>query len=84
MPVFRGNCVPIRLSLNLRLLQRADIVLLTMFVGPSMTAVYAASEFLTRVIGNARNVFDGVDNFDAGDLHTCVLADACESLLNRE
>ena len=42
------------------ILQRADIVLLTAFVGPSATAVYAASEFISRVIGNARYVFDGI------------------------
>ena len=42
------------------ILQRADIVLLTGFVGPSGTAVYAAAEFISRVIGNARYVFDGV------------------------
>ena len=42
------------------ILQRADVVLLTAFVGPSATAVYAAAEFISRVIGNARYVFDGV------------------------
>jgi O-antigen/teichoic acid export membrane protein len=42
------------------ILQRADIVLLTAFVGPSATAVYAASEFISRVVGNARYVFDGI------------------------
>jgi len=42
------------------ILQRADFVLLTAFVGPSTTAVYAAAEFISRIIGNARYVFDGV------------------------
>jgi O-antigen/teichoic acid export membrane protein len=42
------------------ILQRADVVLLTTFVGPSATAVYAAAEFISRIIGNARYVFDGV------------------------
>jgi O-antigen/teichoic acid export membrane protein len=42
------------------ILQRADIVLLTAFVGPGATAVYAASEFISRVVGNARYVFDGI------------------------
>ena len=42
------------------ILQRADIVLLTTFVGPTATGVYAAAEFLSRVVGNARYVFDGV------------------------
>jgi O-antigen/teichoic acid export membrane protein len=40
--------------------QRADIVLLTTFVSPSAAAVYAAAEFISRVIGNARYVFDAV------------------------
>ena len=42
------------------ILQRADILLLTGFVGPKATAVYAASEFISRVVGNARYVFDGI------------------------
>ena len=42
------------------ILQRADILLLTAFVGPKATAVYAASEFISRVVGNARYVFDGI------------------------
>lgn len=41
-------------------LQRADIVLLTVFLGPNATAVYAASEFITRVISNTRYVFDSI------------------------
>jgi O-antigen/teichoic acid export membrane protein len=41
-------------------LQRADILLLTTFVGTGATAIYAASEFLTRVIAGARTVFDNV------------------------
>jgi O-antigen/teichoic acid export membrane protein len=40
--------------------QRADLVLLTMFVGTSAAAVYAASEFITRVIANIRYAFDSV------------------------
>jgi O-antigen/teichoic acid export membrane protein len=40
--------------------QRADVVLLTMFVGTSAAAVYAASEFITRVIANIRYAFDSV------------------------
>jgi O-antigen/teichoic acid export membrane protein len=42
------------------ILQRADVVLLTTFVGPTATGVYAAAEFLSRTVGNARYVFDGV------------------------
>ncbi len=41
-------------------LQRADIILLTMFVGTSAAGVYAASEFITRIIASARSVFDSV------------------------
>ena len=42
------------------ILQRADIVLLAKFVGPTAAAVYAAAEFITRIISNARYVFDAV------------------------
>src|SRR4029079_12971255 len=42
------------------ILQRADVILLTTFVGSTATGVYAAAEFLSRVVGNARYVFDGV------------------------
>ncbi len=41
-------------------LQRADILLLTMFVGTSAAGVYGASEFITRIIASARSVFDSV------------------------
>lgn len=41
-------------------LQRADLLLLTSFAGTSAAAVYAASEFITRVIASARSVFDSV------------------------
>jgi len=41
-------------------MQRADIVLLTVFLGPNATAVYAASEFISRVISNTRYVFDSI------------------------
>jgi O-antigen/teichoic acid export membrane protein len=42
------------------ILQRADIVLLTTLVGPSAAGAYAAAEFVSRVISNARYVFDAV------------------------
>jgi len=42
------------------ILQRADIVLLTSIVGPSAAGAYAAAEFISRVISNARYVFDAV------------------------
>ena len=41
-------------------LQRADIILVTMFVGTSAAGAYAAAEFITRVIASARSVFDSV------------------------
>jgi O-antigen/teichoic acid export membrane protein len=41
-------------------LQRADLILLTAFVGTSAAGVYAAAEFITRVIASARSVFDSV------------------------
>ena len=42
------------------ILQRADIVLLTSMVGPRAAGAYAAAEFISRVISNARYVFDAV------------------------
>jgi O-antigen/teichoic acid export membrane protein len=42
------------------IMQRADVILLTVFMGTSATAVYAAAEFITRVIASARSVFDSV------------------------
>ena len=41
-------------------LQRADIILLITFVGNDAAGVYAAAEFVTRVIASARSVFDSV------------------------
>ena len=61
LPGFAGFSIPLGLAdLMNAILQRADIVILTMFVGTGATAVYAASEFITRVIANARYVFDSV------------------------
>lgn len=40
--------------------QKADILLLTAMVGPKVSAGYAAAEFISRVISNARYVFDAV------------------------
>jgi O-antigen/teichoic acid export membrane protein len=61
LPGFARSSIPLGLAdLMNAVLQRADIVLLTMLVGPSPAAVYAASEFITRVISNARYVFDSV------------------------
>ncbi|HEY7373583.1 MAG TPA: oligosaccharide flippase family protein [Polyangia bacterium] len=41
-------------------LQRADIILLTTFAGAGAAGVYAAAEFVCRVIASARSVFDSV------------------------
>jgi O-antigen/teichoic acid export membrane protein len=58
---FAGFTIPLGLAdLTNAILQRADVVLLTIFVGPRATAIYAAAEFLTRVTSNARYVFDSV------------------------
>ncbi len=61
LPGFTKFSLPLGVAeLMNAVLQRADIVLLTTFVGTSAAAVYAASEFITRVIANARYVFDSV------------------------
>jgi O-antigen/teichoic acid export membrane protein len=58
---FASFSIPLGLAdLTNAILQRADIVLLTIFVGPRATAVYAAAEFVTRVTANARYAFDSV------------------------
>ena len=51
LPGFTRFAAPLGLSeLTNAILQRADILLLTVFVGPRATAVYAAAEFVTRVM----------------------------------
>jgi O-antigen/teichoic acid export membrane protein len=61
LPGFAKFSVPLGLAeLTNAVLQRADILLLTLFVGPKATAVYAAAEFVTRVTANARYAFDSV------------------------
>lgn len=61
LPGFASFSIPLGLAdLTNAILQRADIVLLTIFVGPRATAVYAAAEFVTRVTANARYAFDSV------------------------
>jgi O-antigen/teichoic acid export membrane protein len=42
------------------LLQRTDIILVTTFAGADEAAVYAASEFIARIVANARYIFDPV------------------------
>ena len=61
LPGFTSASLPIGAAeLTNAILQRADIVLLTGFVGPSNAAVYVAAEFLSRIIGNARSAFDSI------------------------
>lgn len=61
LPGFTAFSLPLGVAeLMNAVLQRADILLLTMFVGAPAAAVYAASEFITRIIANARYVFDSV------------------------
>lgn len=40
--------------------QRADLLILTAYLGAKGTAVYAAAEFITRVIANIRYAFDAI------------------------
>ena len=40
--------------------QRADLLILTAYLGAKGAAVYAAAEFLTRVIANIRYAFDAI------------------------
>jgi O-antigen/teichoic acid export membrane protein len=40
--------------------QRADVLIVTAYLGPKGAAVYAAAEFLTRVIANIRYAFDAI------------------------
>lgn len=61
LPGFARFSIPLGLSdLMNAILQRIDIVMLTVFRGAGGAAVYAASEFITRVIANARYAFDSV------------------------
>lgn len=61
LPGFARFSIPLGASELLNtVMQRADIVILTVFLGPNATAVYAASEFITRVISNTRYVFDSI------------------------
>ena len=61
LPGFVRFTIPLGVADSLNaVLQRADVVLLTAFLGPNATAVYAASEFITRVISNTRYVFDSI------------------------
>jgi O-antigen/teichoic acid export membrane protein len=41
-------------------LQRADILIVTAYLGAKGAAVYAAAEFITRVISNVRYAFDSI------------------------
>ncbi len=61
LPGFLRFSLPLGLADLLNaILQRTDIILLTVFVGTKAAAVYAAAEFVTRVIASARSVFDSV------------------------
>jgi O-antigen/teichoic acid export membrane protein len=61
LPGFARFSIPLGAAELLNtVMQRADIVILTVFLGPNATAVYAASEFITRVISNTRYVFDSI------------------------
>jgi O-antigen/teichoic acid export membrane protein len=61
LPGFARSSVPYGASEMLNaVVQRADLVLLSLFVGTSAAAVFAAAEFITRVIANIRYAFDSV------------------------
>jgi O-antigen/teichoic acid export membrane protein len=61
LPGFAQFSIPLGLSdLMNAVLQRTDIIMLTVFRGPAAAAVYAAGEFVTRVIANARYALDSV------------------------
>ena len=61
VPGFVRFSLPLGLSELVNVvLQRADIVILTLFLGAGATGVYAAAEFITRVISNTRYVFDSI------------------------
>jgi O-antigen/teichoic acid export membrane protein len=61
LPGFARFSIPLGAAELLNtVMQRADILILTVFLGPKATAVYAASEFITRVISNTRYVFDSI------------------------
>jgi O-antigen/teichoic acid export membrane protein len=44
----------------LAILQRADVIIVTVFSGSEGAAVYAAAEYLTRVVTNIRYAFDSI------------------------
>jgi len=61
LPGFRRFALTIAASESLNAaLQRADILIVTAYLGAKGAAVYAASEFLTRVIANIRYAFDSI------------------------
>lgn len=61
IPGFLAFSLPLGLSeLANAVLQRADVVILTAYAGARSAGIYAAAEFLGRIVANARYAFDGV------------------------
>ena len=58
---FLSFSLPLGLSeLANAVLQRADVVILTAYAGARAAGIYAAAEFLGRIVANARYAFDGI------------------------
>lgn len=61
VPGFLAFSLPLGLSeLANAVLQRADIVMLTAYAGARSAGIYAAAEFLGRIVANVRYAFDSV------------------------
>jgi len=61
LPGFAAFTVPLGAAELLNsIYQRADLVILTRFLGGEAAAFYAAAEFVTRAIANVRYAFDSV------------------------
>lgn len=61
VPGFARFSLPLGASELLNaVLQRADIVLLTAFCGARSAGIYAAAEFLGRIVANVRYAFDSI------------------------
>jgi O-antigen/teichoic acid export membrane protein len=61
LPGFARFTIPLGLGEMLNaILQRADVVIITRFLGAEAAAYYVAGEFLSRTIANVRYAFDSV------------------------
>jgi O-antigen/teichoic acid export membrane protein len=61
LPRFARFALPVGMGELLNaILQRADVIMLTAFAGPTPAGIYAAAEFLGRSIAGVRYAFDSV------------------------